>query len=158
MRLEWKDNCLGSRFSPDTASASTMILHIPTSLELWERNVVYKPHSIWHFCYRSLKGTKIHPFLKEIFIFSIICGLQCPVNILLYGKMTQSHIPIYILFLTLSSIMLHHKWLDIVPSAIQQDLFFKSLYWSKERGWINYISTIAKNKGIHGWWDSNVIL
>ena len=29
---------------------------------------------------------------------------------------------IYILFLTLSSIMLHHEWLDIVLSAIQQDL------------------------------------
>ena len=29
---------------------------------------------------------------------------------------------IYIIFLTLSSIMLHHRWLDIVPIAIQQDL------------------------------------
>ena len=36
--------------------------------------------------------------------------------------MTQSHTHIYILFLILSSIMLHHKWLVIVPSAIQQDL------------------------------------
>ena len=34
--------------------------------------------------------------------------------------MTQSHIKIY--FLTLSSIMFHHKWLYIVPCAIQQDL------------------------------------
>ena len=36
--------------------------------------------------------------------------------------MTQSHVHLYILFLTLSPIMLHHKWLDIVPSAIQQYL------------------------------------
>ena len=45
-----------------------------------------------------------------------------------YSKKTPSYIHIYIyiciyiLFLTLSSIMLHHTWLDIVPSAIQQDL------------------------------------
>ena len=48
-----------------------------------------------------------------IFIFSIIVGLPCPVNVLLYSKGTQSHmyICIHILFLTLSSITLHHKWL-----------------------------------------------
>jgi len=36
----------------------------------------------------------------------------------------------YILFLTLSSIMLRNKWLDIVPCAIQQGLIavFKSLH------------------------------
>ena len=56
-----------------------------------------------------------------IFIFSIIVGLQCSINFLLYSKVTQSHIHIYTLFLPLSSIMLHHKQLDIVPSAIQQD-------------------------------------
>ena len=53
-----------------------------------------------------------------IFIFSIIAGLQCSVHFLLYNKVTQSHIHIYILFLTFSSIRLHHKWLDIVPSRI----------------------------------------
>ena len=35
---------------------------------------------------------------------------------------TQWPSNMYILFLTLSSIMLHHKWLDIVNSDIQQDL------------------------------------
>ena len=55
-----------------------------------------------------------------IFIFSIIVGLQYSVNFLLYSKMTQSHTHIYIhSFLTLSSITLHHRWLDIVPSATQ---------------------------------------
>ena len=41
---------------------------------------------------------------------------------LLYSKVTQSCICTYILSLTLSSIMFHHKWLDKVPCAIQQDL------------------------------------
>ena len=61
-------------------------------------------------------------FFKMIFIFSIIVGLQCSVNLLLYSKVTQSHIHTCILFLTLSSIMLHHKCIDTVHSAIQQDL------------------------------------
>ena len=55
-----------------------------------------------------------------IFIFSIIAGLQCSVNFLLYNKVTQLHVHVYIIFSHI--IMLHHKWLDIVSSAIQQDL------------------------------------
>ena len=39
-----------------------------------------------------------------IFIFSIIAGLQYSVSFILYSKMTQSHIHIYILFLTLYSL------------------------------------------------------
>ena len=57
-----------------------------------------------------------------IFIFSVLAGLQCSVNFLLYSKVTQSHIQVYILFLTLSSMMFHHQCLDIVPCAVQQDL------------------------------------
>ena len=57
-----------------------------------------------------------------IFIFSIIVGFQCSVTVLLYSKVTQSHIHICILFLTLSSVMLHPKCLDRVPSAIRQDV------------------------------------
>ena len=34
--------------------------------------------------------------------------------------LTQLHIPVHIQFLHI--IMLHHKWLDVVPSATQQDL------------------------------------
>jgi len=55
-----------------------------------------------------------------IFIFSIIAGLQCSVNFLLYSKVTHLHIHLYILFSHI--ITLHHKQLDIVPSAMQQDL------------------------------------
>ena len=72
--------------------------------------------AVWHF----LKRFKIFFSLIMIFIFSIIAGLQCSVNFLLYSKVTQSHIHEYILFSHI--IMFHHKWLDIVPSATQQDL------------------------------------
>ena len=57
-----------------------------------------------------------------IFIFSGIAALQCSVNFLLYSKGTQWHIHICILFLTLSSIQLHRKWLGMVPSAVQRAL------------------------------------
>ena len=67
-----------------------------------------------------------------IFIFSIIIGLQCSVHFLLYSTVTQSHIHTHILFFTLSSILLHPKGLDIVPRAIQQDLFAYSFQnWTK---------------------------
>ena len=51
-----------------------------------------------------------------IFIFfNIIAGLQCSVNFLLYSKVTQLHIHVYILLSHI--IRLHHKWLDTVPSV-----------------------------------------
>ena len=56
----------------------------------------------------AMTGTPLF-FLLMIFIFSIIAGLQCSVNFLLYGKVTQSHIHIHILFISLFSSMLHHK-------------------------------------------------
>ena len=69
-------------------------------------------------------------FIFKWLIFSFIAGLQSSVNFLLYSKVTESHTHththththMYILFLTLSSMMLHYKWLDTVPSAKQQDL------------------------------------
>ena len=50
---------------------------------------------------------------------------------LVYSKATQSYIYIYILFLTLSPIMFHHKWLDTAPCAIQQDLIAYPLQMQK---------------------------
>ena len=50
----------------------------------------------------------------------MIAGLQCSVHFVLYSKVTQLHIHVHILFSHI--IMLHHKWLDIVPRATQQDL------------------------------------
>ena len=40
----------------------------------------------------------IFSFFIMIFIFSIIVGLQCSVNFLLYSKVTQLHIHVHILF------------------------------------------------------------
>ena len=42
-----------------------------------------------------------------MFIFSIIAGLQCSVHVLLYSKLTQLHICVYILFSHI--IRLHRK-------------------------------------------------
>ena len=57
-------------------------------------------------------------YLFLMIFFHIIAGLQCSVNFPLHSKVTQSHI--YTLFSHI--IMLNHKWLDMVPSAVQQDL------------------------------------
>ena len=42
-----------------------------------------------------------------IFIFYILAGVHCSVNFLLYSKVTQLHIQVYILFSPI--IRLHHK-------------------------------------------------
>ena len=55
-----------------------------------------------------------------IFIFSMVAGLLCSVDFLLYSKVTQSPIHVYIPFSHI--ITLNHMWLYIVPSTIQQDL------------------------------------
>ena len=44
---------------------------------------------------------------NDFYFFSIIAGLQCSVNFLLYSKVTQLHIHVYILLSQI--IMLHHK-------------------------------------------------
>ena len=56
-------------------------------------------------------------FLEQFFL---LLFPQYNFFFLLYSKVTQLHIHIYILFSHI--IMLHHKWLDIVLSATQQDL------------------------------------
>ena len=75
--------------------------------------IVFLIHIIWESVASSI------PFFFLFLCFSIIAGLQCSVNFLLYSKVTQLHIHMYILFSRI--IMLHHKWVDIVPSATQQD-------------------------------------
>ena len=63
-----------------------------------------------------------HFFLLVIFIFSIIVGIQCSVDFYCTAKWPSHTYICIILFLILSSIMFHHKWLDRVPCAVQQDL------------------------------------
>ena len=88
-------------------------------------------HLLRGFCFVTLPNAL--SFLKKIFIFSIIVDLQCSVYFCCTA-VTQSYIYIYIyththiLFLTLSSIMFHHSWLDIVPSATQQNLIVPSAF------------------------------
>jgi len=65
-------------------------------------------------------STSIHidPALLFCFVFSffIIVDLQCSVNFCCTAKW-PSNTCIYILLFSLSSIMFHHKWLDIIPCA-----------------------------------------
>ena len=63
-------------------------------------------------------------FYVMIFIFFIIAGLQCSVNFLLYKWPSYTYM--YGFFFS-CIIMLHHKWLDIVPSETQQDLIANPL-------------------------------
>ena len=64
-------------------------------------------------------------------VYFIIVDLQCSINFCCKAKWpSYTYIYIYILFLILSSIMFHHKWLDIIPCAIQQDLIAYPLQMS----------------------------
>ena len=74
-------------------------------------------------------GGSNHPnspsFLFFIYLlllkFFIIVDLWCSINFCCTAKW-PTYIYLYILFLTLSSTMFHHKWLHIVPCTIQQNL------------------------------------
>ena len=55
-----------------------------------------------------------------MFFFPIIAVFQDSVNFLLYGKVAQSHLHIYLF----SHIILHHKCLDIGPRAILNFITF----------------------------------
>ena len=59
--------------------------------------------------------------LFYFFLFS-----QYIIFFLLYSMVTQLHKHVYIFFSHI--IMLHHKWLDIVPSATLQDLLANPFY------------------------------
>ena len=59
-------------------------------------------------------------FILLIYIFSIILGLQCSVNFLLYSKVTQSHTHINIYTHSFSHFILHY-----IPSQVTR---YSSLY------------------------------
>ena len=61
-----------------------------------------------------------------LFKFFIVVDLQYPVNLCHIEKLPSCTYK-YILFLILSSVMFHHKRLDMVPCAIQQDLIASPL-------------------------------
>ena len=68
-----------------------------------------------------------------IFIFSVITGLQCSVNFYWTAKW-PSHTYVYILFLTSSSVIFHHKWLtrysSLCCTAGSHCISFKALHIS----------------------------
>ena len=74
-------------------------------------------------------NVSLYNFLKFFFYFFIRAGLQCSVNFLLYSMVTWLHIHVYILFSHI--VMLQHKWPDIVPSAIRQDLIAYPFQWQQ---------------------------
>ena len=76
---------------------------------------------------------------KKIFI---IVDLQCCVTFRRTAKW-PSYSFIYILFFTLSSIMFHHKWLDMVPCAIQQN----PIAYPLQMQW--FASTNTKSQSSH---------
>ena len=59
-------------------------------------------------------------FLCNDFMLSIIAGVQCSVHFPRHIDVTPSHMHVYTFFSHI--ILLHHKWLDRGPRAIQQDL------------------------------------
>ena len=81
-----------------------------------------------HFLFFLFSPFFYYYFLHFIPWFTMFC------QFLLYNKVIQFYIYIYIyiytyiLFLALSSIIFHHKWLDIVHCAIQQDLIAYPLH------------------------------
>ena len=74
-------------------------------------------HNQFYF-FQSLHSAMLNYLFLMIFIFSIIVGLQCSVNFLLYSKVTRSHIHIYIIFLTLASINYLSKMPWAQPIAV----------------------------------------
>ena len=94
------------------------------SFTFWKSNLIYfnnskfilyvdKGFNIVSYIYCPMWVLFIYLFIfVMIFIFSIIAGLQWSANFLLYSKVNQSHIHVYILLSDI--IMLHYKWPDIV--------------------------------------------
>ena len=78
--------------------------------------------SLTHWATRELQKQLLSFFSLSFFIIINFLSFISPTHFFpLYSIVTQLHIQVYILFSP--NIMLHHKWLDIVLSATQQDLF-----------------------------------
>ena len=86
----------------------------PLSQALWCSTQATQPYVVAWTCV-------IFILFYFIFIFSVM--FMCSVNFYCIAKGPRHAYTYIFLFLTLSSVMLHpHKWLDIVPCAIQQNL------------------------------------
>ena len=112
--------------SPSTEVETGKLFSCPPLHQLYKQDIaIWDSYFMMEFpitlCIGGVNlGFSFFFFFIMIFIFYIIAGLQCSVNFPLYSKVTQPQIHVYIIFYHI--IMLHYKWLNIVPSAIQQDL------------------------------------
>ena len=72
---------------------------------------------------KERSGAYILSFFWHLYLFIYLNSwftMFC--QFLLYRKVAESYIYIHFFFLTLSSIVFRHKWLDMAPCAIEQDL------------------------------------
>ena len=99
---------------PDTDLNSIMIGNSRYSDDVWDlrpfitAKSTKESHKYIRFEYiTNAEMKKTYMIFILIFIFPIIAGLQCSVNFLLYSKVTQSDIHVYIPFSIIS--MLHRK-------------------------------------------------
>ena len=60
-QLNWLTDEQGGRASPDSKYARTLILDFPASWTMRNKCLSFKPHSLWYFCYSSLKGLRFWP-------------------------------------------------------------------------------------------------
>ena len=89
------------------------------TIDFWNKYTTQLLGEMFTKCGGSLSTPILFFYIYNDFFF-IVAGIQCSVNFLLYSKVTQLHIHVYILFSHF--IMLHHKGLVIVSSGTQQDL------------------------------------
>ena len=104
------------------------MIYISVGREAYYLGLPFRPNvplRQWHRVYWRLhRAGCVKSFLSFFFFlihyYFLIAISPIQFFFLPYSMVTQSHIHVHILFSHI--IMLHHKWLDIVPSATEQEL------------------------------------
>ena len=118
--LQWSVSFCCPAKSPSHTFFSHIIFH-------------HVPSQVTRFSSLCYTADLVRNFLQVLytwlFIFSYLffnCYFPNTIFFLLYSMVTQLHIHVHILFSHI--IMLHHKWLEIVPSVTQQDPLLSAFY------------------------------